>query len=30
MLKELKQGVLFTLVTMVMLGGACHLVLWTI
>jgi K+-transporting ATPase ATPase C chain len=30
MLKELKQAVLFTLVTMVMLGGAYHLVLWTI
>ena len=30
MIKELKQAVLFTLVTMVMLGGAYHLVLWTI
>jgi K+-transporting ATPase ATPase C chain len=30
MIKELKQGVLFTLVTMVILGGAYHVVLWGI
>jgi potassium-transporting ATPase KdpC subunit len=30
MVKQLKQGVLFTLVTMVILGGAYHGVLWTI
>jgi K+-transporting ATPase ATPase C chain len=28
MLKELKQGILFTLVTMVLLGGVYHAVLW--
>jgi K+-transporting ATPase ATPase C chain len=28
MLKEVKQGILFTIVTMVLLGGAYHLVLW--
>lgn len=28
MLKQIKQGVLFTLVTMVLLGGAYHLVMW--
>jgi K+-transporting ATPase ATPase C chain len=30
MLKEIKQGVLFTIVTMVLLGGAYHLVFWAI
>jgi K+-transporting ATPase ATPase C chain len=30
MVKELRQGVLFTLVTMVLLGGGYHLVLWGI
>jgi K+-transporting ATPase ATPase C chain len=30
MLKEIKQGVLFTGVTMVLLGGAYHVVLWGI
>jgi potassium-transporting ATPase KdpC subunit len=30
MLKEIKQGVLFTIVTMVLLGGAYHLVIWAI
>jgi K+-transporting ATPase ATPase C chain len=30
MLKEIKQGILFTVVTMVLLGGAYHLVFWTI
>jgi potassium-transporting ATPase KdpC subunit len=30
MLKEIKQGILFTLVTMVLLGGAYHVVLWGI
>jgi K+-transporting ATPase ATPase C chain len=30
MLKEIKQGILFTIVTMVLLGGAYHLVIWTI
>jgi K+-transporting ATPase ATPase C chain len=30
MLKEIKQGILFTVVTMVLLGGAYHLVIWTI
>src|SRR5262245_12435219 len=28
--KEIKQGVLFTIVTMVLLGGAYHLLLWGI
>jgi K+-transporting ATPase ATPase C chain len=28
MLKEIKQGILFTIVTMVLLGGVYHLVLW--
>lgn len=30
MLKEIKQGILFTVVTMVLLGGVYHLVFWTI
>ncbi len=30
MLKEIRQGVLFTIVTMVLLGGGYHVVLWTI
>jgi K+-transporting ATPase ATPase C chain len=30
MLTEIKQGILFTIVTMVLLGGAYHLVFWTI
>ena len=30
MLKEIKQGVLFTIVTMVLLGGGYHVVLWGI
>ena len=30
MVKELKQGALFTLVTMVLLGGGYHLLLWSI
>ena len=30
MFKEIKQGILFTLVTMVLLGGAYHLVIWAI
>jgi K+-transporting ATPase ATPase C chain len=30
MMKELKQGFLFTLVTMVLLGGGYHAVLWAI
>lgn len=30
MFKEIKQGVLFTLVTMVLLGGVYHVVLWGI
>jgi K+-transporting ATPase ATPase C chain len=30
MLKEIKQGILFTIVTMVLLGGAYHAVLWGI
>jgi K+-transporting ATPase ATPase C chain len=30
MLKEIKQGILFTVVTMVLLGGAYHVVLWGI
>ena len=30
MLKEIKQGILFTLVTMVLLGGAYHVLLWGI
>jgi K+-transporting ATPase ATPase C chain len=30
MLKEIKQGILFTIVTMVLLGGAYHLVVWAI
>jgi K+-transporting ATPase ATPase C chain len=30
MVKELKQGLLFTLVTMVLLGGAYHALLWGI
>ena len=28
MFKEIKQGILFTVVTMVLLGGAYHVVLW--
>jgi K+-transporting ATPase ATPase C chain len=28
LMKEIKQGILFTLVTMVLLGGAYHLLLW--
>ena len=28
MVKEIKQGVLFTIVTMVLLGGGYHVVLW--
>jgi K+-transporting ATPase ATPase C chain len=30
MFKEIKQGILFTIVTMVLLGGAYHLVFWAI
>jgi K+-transporting ATPase ATPase C chain len=30
MFKEIKQGILFTIVTMVLLGGAYHLVVWAI
>jgi K+-transporting ATPase ATPase C chain len=30
MVKEIKQGILFTIVTMVLLGGAYHLVIWAI
>jgi K+-transporting ATPase ATPase C chain len=30
MFKEIKQGLLFTIVTMVLLGGAYHVVLWGI
>jgi len=30
MLKEIKQGMLFTIVTMVLLGGVYHVVLWGI
>ena len=30
MFKEIKQGILFTVVTMVLLGGAYHLVFWAI
>jgi K+-transporting ATPase ATPase C chain len=30
MFKELKQGMLFTVVTMVLLGGGYHLVIWAI
>ena len=30
MIKELKQGVLFTLVTMLLLGGVYHVTLWAI
>ena len=30
MLREIKQGILFTLVTMVLLGGGYHLALWAI
>lgn len=30
MVKEIRQGVLFTLVTMVLLGGGYHFVLWAI
>jgi K+-transporting ATPase ATPase C chain len=30
MLKEIKQGILFTVVTMVLLGGVYHVVLWGI
>jgi K+-transporting ATPase ATPase C chain len=30
MIKEIKQGALFTLVTMVLLGGGYHVVLWAI
>jgi K+-transporting ATPase ATPase C chain len=30
MLKEIKQGILFTIVTMVLLGGGYHLVIWAI
>jgi K+-transporting ATPase ATPase C chain len=30
MFKEIKQGLLFTIVTMVLLGGAYHLAFWTI
>jgi K+-transporting ATPase ATPase C chain len=30
MFKEIKQGILFTIVTMVLLGGAYHLAIWTI
>jgi K+-transporting ATPase ATPase C chain len=30
MFKEIKQGILFTVVTMVLLGGAYHLVIWAV
>jgi K+-transporting ATPase ATPase C chain len=30
MFKEIKQGILFTVVTMVLLGGAYHLTIWAI
>jgi K+-transporting ATPase ATPase C chain len=30
MMQEIKQGILFTIVTMVLLGGALHLVFWAI
>ncbi len=30
MLKEIKQGILFTVVTMVLLGGGYHVILWAI
>jgi K+-transporting ATPase ATPase C chain len=30
MFKEIKQGMLFTIVTMVLLGGAYHLMIWAI
>jgi len=30
MFKELKRGILFTIVMMVLLGGGYHVVLWTI
>jgi K+-transporting ATPase ATPase C chain len=30
MVKEIKQGIVFTLVTMVLFGGAYHVVLWAI
>ena len=30
MFKEIKQGILFTVVTMVLLGGAYHVLLWAI
>ena len=30
MLKEIKQGILFTVVTMVLLGGVYNVVLWAI
>jgi K+-transporting ATPase ATPase C chain len=30
MLKEIKQGILFTVVTMVLLGGAYHFVIWAV
>jgi K+-transporting ATPase ATPase C chain len=30
MFKEIKQGILFTVVTMVLLGGAYHLAIWAI
>jgi K+-transporting ATPase ATPase C chain len=30
MFKEIKRGILFTIVTMVLLGGAYHLAFWTI
>jgi K+-transporting ATPase ATPase C chain len=30
MVKEIKQGVVFTLVTMVLLGGGYHIVLWAV
>ena len=30
MFREIKQGILFTIVAMVLLGGAYHLVFWAI
>ena len=30
MFKEIKQGILFTVVTMVLLGGVYHVALWGI
>jgi K+-transporting ATPase ATPase C chain len=30
MFKEIRQGILFTIVTMVLLGGAYHLVIWVV